>query len=175
MFHRIRRRPSPAAAISGVALFVALSGSAVAAAAMPSLNSADHSPVREITVREKVKTVQFVQHGPARGEKLAMGDRVITRQALFDTNDRRIGTLVTDCVNAGATAQFFEANLQCLTTYRLRDGQIVGAGVARLADGPANRFPIIGGAGAYRSARGEITAGPPAGGYDGVDVLHLDA
>jgi Allene oxide cyclase barrel like domain len=125
-------------------------------------------------VREKVKAAQFVHTGSARGEQLAMGDRVITRQALFDTSDRRIGTLVTDWVNTGATAEVFKAQLHCVSTYRLKDGQVVSAGAVRLADGPGNRFPIVGGAGAYRGASGEITAGAPVKGYQGVDVLHFD-
>jgi hypothetical protein len=100
---------------------------------------------------------------------------VITRQALFDASDRRVGTLLTDCINTGAAAEVFQAKLQCLSTYRLANGQIVSAGSVRLVDGPPNRFPIVGGAGAYRGASGEIEAGAPVQGYDGVDVLHLDA
>lgn len=145
-----------------------------AAAAIPGLTVANGTAGRDITVREKLKDVEFVHTGSARGEKLAMGDRVITRQALFDTNDRRVGTLVTDCVNTGATAEFFAARLQCLSTYRFQDGQIVSAGAVRLADGPANQFPIVGGAGAYRGAGGQIEPGAPVPGYESVDVLHLD-
>jgi hypothetical protein len=146
-----------------------------AAALIPAVTVAQDSAGRTITVREKVKAAEFIHHGSARGERLAMGDRVITRQALFDTGDRPIGTLVTDCVNTGATVQVFKATLQCVSTYRFEDGQVVSAGVARLADGPANRFPIVGGAGAYRGASGQIEAGAPVEGYQGVDVLHLDS
>jgi hypothetical protein len=161
----ITKRAAAGAALAAVA----------AAAAIPALTSAQDATAREITVREKVKAVQFVHHGAAQGEKLAMGDRVITRQALFDTSDRRIGTLHTDCVNTGAAAQVFQARLQCLSTYRLEDGQIVSAGTVRLADGPANPgFPIVGGGGAYRGASGEIRPGAPVEGYAGVDVLQLD-
>ena len=34
--------------------------------------------------------------------------------------------------------------------------------------------PVVGGSGAYRGARGEVTTVKPVNGYD-VDVLHLDA
>jgi hypothetical protein len=54
------------------------------------------------------------------------------------------------------------------------DGEVVSAGVVRLSDGPATRFPIVGGSGAYRGAQGEITAGAPVKGFDTVNVLHLD-
>jgi hypothetical protein len=147
---------------------------ALAAAAIPGLTAANGSSGRDITVREKLADVAFVHTGSARGERLAMGDRVITRQAMFDTNDRRLGTLMTDCVNTGSTAQVFKAALQCVSTYRFKGGQVVGAGAVRLADGPANTFPIVGGSGAYRGASGQIEAGAPVPGYESVDVLHLD-
>jgi hypothetical protein len=156
---------------TGVAAVLA---AAVAAAAVPAMSGAQDSAARDITVREKVRAAKFVHVGSVRGERLGFGDRIITRQALFDTGDRRIGTLTTDCVNTGATATVFEARLQCLSTYTFKDGQVTSAGTARLADGAANRFPIVGGAGAYRGASGEIEAGAPVEGYEGVDVLHLD-
>jgi hypothetical protein len=110
----------------------------------------------------------------ARSDRLAPGDRVLTRQALFGRDRRARGTLFTDCTNVGRTAEVFKATLQCTSTYRFEDGEIVSAGVVRLAAGPATGFPIVGGSGAYRGARGEITAGPPVKGFDSVDVLNLD-
>jgi hypothetical protein len=85
-----------------------------------------------------------------------------------------VGTLFTDCVNVGGAAEVFKATLQCTSTYRFKDGEVVSAGVVRLSAGPATGFPIVGGSGAYRGAHGEVSAGAPVKGYDGVDVLHLD-
>src|SRR5215218_2144638 len=63
---------------------------AVAAVAVPTLTSAQTDGSRDITVREKVRAVKFVHAGASsRGERLAMGDHVLTRQALSDDKGRR--------------------------------------------------------------------------------------
>lgn len=67
----------------------------------------------------------------------------------------------------------FKATLQCTATYRFGDGQVVSAGVVRLDAARGQRFPIVGGAGAYASGRGEVEAAAPVKGYESVDVLHL--
>jgi hypothetical protein len=68
----------------------------------------------------------------------------------------------------------FNATLQCTSTYRFDNGQLVSAGVVKLDAGVRAGFPIVGGSGAYKAARGQITPGAPVKGYQGVDVLHLD-
>ncbi len=156
----------------------ALGGAALAAiaaaAAIPALTGAQPSGPRDIIAREKVRTVKFVRAKPStRGDRLDQGDRVITRQALFNQSDRAIGTLFTDCVNVGSATQVFKATLQCAATYRFSDGQVASAGVVRLSSARGARFPIVGGSGAYSSARGEVEAAAPVKGYDTVDVLHL--
>ncbi len=145
-----------------------------AAVAIPAVTSADSA--REITVRDKVRAVKIIDVAPkAKREDLSHGDRVLTRQAMFDERDRRIGTLFTDCVGVGPTAPLFEATMQCTSTWRFGDGQIVGEGIVRLSDrSPGARFPIVGGSGAYRGTGGEASAGAPVKGYDSVDVLSLD-
>jgi hypothetical protein len=154
----------------------AAAGAALAAlaagAAIPALTGAQDPGGREIVVREKLRALQFV-HAKAstKGDRLAMGDRVVTRQALFNTSNKPIGTLFTDCSNLGPAAPVFKATLQCTVTYRFRDGQIVAAGQADLK--PGERVPIIGGTGAYSLARGEVQTARPVKGYDSVDVLHL--
>jgi hypothetical protein len=158
-------------AVAGAAL------TAIAAAvALPAFGGAQTSGARDVTVRDKVRAVKFDHQGrSARGERLAMGDRVITRQAVYNESDRRIGALFTDCVNVGRRAQVFDATLQCSSIYRFRSGQVVSQGVVRLGSSPASvRIAIVGGTGAYRSAGGEVGAGAPVKGYDTVDVLHLD-
>jgi hypothetical protein len=158
----------------------ALAAAAVAAiatgVAVPALTSAQTAGTHDINAREKVRAVRFVHAGAgARGDRLALGDRVITRQALYDESDRPTGTLSTHCVNVGRTAQVFKATLQCTSIYRFRDGQVVSSGVVRLAGSPsAARIAIVGGTGAYRSVRGEVQAAAPVKGYDTTDVLHLD-
>ena len=148
-----------------------LAAIAVAAAVPASAQTA-----RDITVREKAQAVKFVHQRPAkRPDVLAMGDRVITRQALFDESDRRIGSFHTDCLNGGARAQVFKATLICTSIYRFADGQVVSQGVVKLGGNPASaRIAIVGGTGAYRSARGEVSAAAPVEGYDSVDHLSID-
>jgi hypothetical protein len=145
------------------------------AVAIPTLTSAQTTGARDITVRDKVRSVQFVHVKPSdRGEHLGRGDRVITSQRLFNENNDAVGTLSTDCVNVGAPAQVFKATLQCTSTYQVKDGEVVTAGVVVLSAGSATRFPIVGGSGAYRGAHGEVSPGAPVKGYDSVDALHLD-
>jgi hypothetical protein len=144
-----------------------------AAAAIPSLSTAESSGGRDVTVREKVRAVHFVrQSGATKGDRLATGDRVLTHQLLFDANDRPIGSLFTDCVNVGSAARVFGATLQCTASYRLAGGQLVATGVARLGS-PRASAPLVG-SGTYRGVRGEVSAGRPARGYATVDVLHVD-
>ena len=144
-----------------------------AAAAIPALTGAKGSDSRTITARDKVQGVQFVHADPAtKGERLALGDRVITRQATFDTKDKPTGTLTTDCVNVGEEAEVFEATLQCTSVYSFKNGQIVTSGVVRL-DNPAGRIAVTGGTGAYAKASGEVGAAKPVKGYDTVDLIRL--
>lgn len=145
-----------------------------AALATSSLSCGQPSGTRQITVREKVRAVTFVHStGSSRGERLATGDRVITTQALSDERGKRVGTLYADCANVGPPAEVFQAMLSCTATYRLADGDVVSEGVVRLGAGQAARAPIVGGTRAYRTARGEVTAGKPVKGYDSVDVLRV--
>src|SRR4051812_25723033 len=79
-------------------LFAAAAAAAAGAAAVPALTTGQGSAGRDIVVREKVLNLVFVRQSPdTNGDRMAMGDRVLTRQALFDTDDKRVGTLVTDC------------------------------------------------------------------------------
>jgi len=145
-----------------------------AAVALPALGGAQTGD-REITAREKVRSVKFVhQKRTTKGERLATGDRVLTRQAIFNAGGKASGTLFTDCANVGKAAAVFKATLQCTLTYRFGDGQIVSAGVVRLGSGGvAAAFPIVGGTGAYKGVRGEAKAGAPVKGFDSVDVLRF--
>ncbi|MDQ3632164.1 MAG: hypothetical protein M3417_13020 [Actinomycetota bacterium] len=158
------RTAIPAIALAAVA----------AAVAIPALSSeAQTSGPRDITVREKVRTVKIDDLKPrSRDDRLSQGDRVLTRQELYDARNRRIGTLYTDCANVGGTAKVFKATLQCVVTYRFGDGQVEAAGVARLA--PGQRLAIVGGTGAYKGVSGEVETAPPVKGYDSVDILHIE-
>ena len=163
--------------MSRLAMAIAAAAAATIAttAALPMLSDADSSGARDITVREKVRAVSFVRAKKStKGDQLAMGDRVITRQGLFDEQNHAVGTFFTDCVNVGHRAQVFSATLQCTSIYRFGDGQVVSSGVVRLGGDPAQiRIAIVGGTGAYASGRGEVGSGDPVKGYDTVDVLHV--
>lgn len=157
-------RPAlPAVALAAIA----------AVAVVPVLASdAQTSNALDITVREKVRSVKIDDIKPrSRRDRLSQGDRVTTRQAMFDAGNRPIGTLYTDCVNVGATAQIFKATLQCSASYRFANGLVAAAGVARL--NPGARLAITGGTGAYQGVRGEVEMAAPVKGYDSVDILHI--
>lgn len=142
------------------------------AVAVPALSGAQTTG-RDITVHEKATAVRFVkQSKKTKGEALATGDRVLTRQTMKGNDGKRLGTLYTDCTNVGAKAKVFKATLQCLTTYKFGNGEVIGAGVVTLS-APGASAPIVGGSGAYAGASGTITAGKPGKGDDSVDILHL--
>lgn len=155
----------------------------VAAVSIPVISTAETSGTRDITVREKLGALKIIDAKPRARDpfsRFSLGDRVLTRQAMFDESNRRIGTLVSDCVGVGRTAPLFKTTLQCTASYRLKDGQVVAAGAVRLGDRQSVKgrregaVPIVGGSGAYRGASGEVTPGAPVKGYESVDVLHLD-
>lgn len=152
---------------------LALVAAGAVAVALPNLTSAQSTGAHDITVREKVQSIRFVhQQRSTKGDRLATGDRVLTRQHLFDDANKTIGTLYTDCVNVGASARVFAATLQCTATYRFDDGQLVLTGVLPVGT-VGTSAPITGGSGAYRGARGEVTTAKPEKGYD-IDILHID-
>ena len=161
------RRPSigatAAAAIAALAAVVAV----------PALTGAQGPVEQVVTVREKVPAVKFVhQRRTKRAETLAMGDRAITRQALYDQSNHRIGTLYTDCVNVGRKAAIFKATLECNATYRLPGGEVQAGGVVKIG-APGAQAPILGGSVAFSRVRGYVEAGQPVKGFDTVDVLHI--
>jgi hypothetical protein len=146
-----------------------------AATAIPGLTGAQTIGEREITVRMKVRSGAQIQHRQnAKGDKLATGDAVFTRLAMSSPDGAALGSAYTECTNVGAKAGAFDATLQCVQTYRFKNGQIVTAGVVELSQREHLSIPIVGGSGEYRSASGFVGAGKPVKGFDSVDVLHLD-
>lgn len=144
------------------------------AVTIPALTGAQTSGAREITVREKVRSVALVhQNSHNKSDTLASGDSVVTLQALSSPEGAALGTLRTDCTNIGKKAPVFKATMQCLTTYRLNDGQVIAAGVVTLSSTDGLQFPIVGGSGAYAGANGYVSSGTPVKGYDTVDILHI--
>jgi hypothetical protein len=150
----------------------ALAAAAAAAAAVPALSPAQAPGPRDVTVLMKVQAGSEVKH--RRGAKLATGDNLLVRLAMFDTGGARIGSAYTACTNVGPAARAENAVLQCTQTYRFRDGQVVTTGVAKFSALEGLEIPIVGGSGAYRGASGQLGTGAPVEGYDSVDVLHLD-
>jgi hypothetical protein len=97
-------------------------------------------------VREKALDLRFVRQScSTKGDRMHMGDRVLTRQRLFDANDKAIGPLFTDCVNVGGSARVYKATLLCTASYRFAKGQFATVGAVVLGAGPGNSpTPIIG-------------------------------
>jgi hypothetical protein len=122
------------------ALAAVLAGSAVAAT--PTLQF--------VSIQE---TTAFTPNGPpVVGSRILFADAIYNRVPQFGKpagarigHDEGICTLVTTAV------------AQCLITAHVPNGQIVVAGTMRLSRGSAtHHFAIIGGAGAYGSARGTV-------------------
>ena len=99
------------------------------------------------------QTAAFTPNGPpVVGSRILFADAIYNRVPQFGKptgarigHDEGICTLVTVSV------------AQCLITAHVPDGQIVVAGTMRLTRGSAtHHFAIIGGAGAYGSARGTV-------------------
>jgi hypothetical protein len=153
-----------------------VAGAAIAAiTVIPALTDAQTNGAREITVRMKVRGGAQIQHRrSARGDRLAPGDAVLTRLAMFSPDGAALGSAYSECVNVGAKADALKATLQCAQTYKFKDGQIVTVGVVRFSQLKNLSVAIVGGSGAYRGASGFLTAGKPVKRFDSVDVLHLD-
>lgn len=150
-------------------------GAAVALAtamAVPALTGASPAPTT-ITVQEKVQAVVNDDIAPkSKKDNVSLGDRLVTRQALFDASKKRVGTLYTDCAGVGPTKPLFSgATLLCTLSYRFTNGQIVAAGMAKLNGGL--EVPIVAGTGAYAGAHGSIKAAQPAKGFDSADVITI--
>jgi hypothetical protein len=160
--------------------FHVLSAAALAAvagaAAIPALTTGQEpTPGKDIVVREKVLDLRFVHQSRAtKGDRMRMGDRVLTRQRLFDDSNKPIGRLFTDCVNVGGSARVFDATLLCTASYRFAKGQFATVGAIRLGAGIGNSPTPIVGSGIYRGLHGEVASAPPVKGYESADVLRLD-
>ena len=153
----------------------AVLAAAVAAATVPALTTGQALAGEEIVVREKVLDLRFVhQRRSTKGDRMLMGDRVLTRQRLFDERGKAIGLLFTDCVNVGGSARVFNATLLCTASYRFARGQFATVGAIRLGAGVGGSPTPIIGSGAYRGRRGEVASAPPVKGYESADVLRLD-
>lgn len=139
--------------------------------ALPALTGAQ-TGARTITVQTKVVDIAKDDIAPKSKSKVSLGDRLITRQTLYDAGKKALGTLYTDCSGAGPTKPIFGATLQCLVAYRLGDGQIVAAGTTRLTAGKP--LAVVGGTGAYAGARGSVRLTQPAKGFDSADVITID-
>lgn len=142
-----------------------------AAIAVPALTSAQSPTARTITVNEKVKGIVKHDLAPKSRTRVSLGDRLVTRQSLFDDGRKQVGMLYTDCTGVGPTRPIFRATLLCTAAYTFADGQIVAAGRFSL-DGDGE-LAITGGTGAYAGARGSIRSAQPAQGFDSTDVIAI--
>ncbi len=155
--------------IVAIGIATALAG----AAAVPALTTAQSPTARTITVQEANVQVAMDDVAPkSRGNRVSLGDRLTTRQSLFNASKARIGTLYTDCTSVGPTAQIFNgALLLCTLSYRFADGQISASGVFSLTK--SIPVPITGGTGAYAGAEGTIAPAKPLKGYDSADLITI--
>lgn len=150
-----------------------VAAAACTAIAVPALTTAQTpGGPRTITVQERVVDIAKDDVAPKSRTWVSLGDRLITRQSLFDAARKPLGTLYTDCSGVGPAKPIFEATLQCLATYRFADGQIVAAGTVRLSAGTP--LPLVTGTGAYAGARGSVRLVKPAKGFDSADEITLD-
>ena len=140
-----------------------------AAITVPALTSAQSGP-STTTVNVKVQAFAKDDVAPKSRTRVSLGDRLITRQSLFDAAGKRVGTLHTDCTGTGPTGPLPSAGLLCTTAYTFSSGQIVAAGAFKLDGG---EMPIIAGTGAFAGARGTVKTGAPARGYDSADVITI--
>ena len=141
-----------------------------AAIAVPGLTSAQSGPSMT-TVQVKVQAFAKDDVAPRSRSRVSLGDRLTTRQSLFDGAGKRVGTLSTDCTGTGPTRPLPSATLLCTASYSLSGGQIVAAGAFKL-DG-RGELAIVGGTGAYTGARGTIKSAQPGRGYDSADVITI--
>ncbi|MDQ6777619.1 MAG: hypothetical protein M3071_15715 [Actinomycetota bacterium] len=155
-------------------IIVGVAAALASAVAVPAFTTAQTSGgARRITVQEKVVDVVKDDLPPKSESKVSLGDRLITRQSLFDANKKALGTLYTDCSGVGPTKPLFDATLECSATYRFNDGQVVTSGATRLSRGEP--IPVTGGTGAYAGARGTVHTTQPATGFDSADLITIDA
>ena len=106
-----------------------------AATAIPALTGAQTSGAREITVRMKVRGGTQIQHRKSTaGDTLAPGDAVLVRLSDVQPQWCRAGLCVQRVRQRRRQRPApFNATLQCVQTYRFKDGQIVTAGVVRFS------------------------------------------
>jgi hypothetical protein len=154
-------------------VIVATATAMAAAIAVPMLSSAQAPTGQTITFQEPAARIAMDDVAPKSksGRLFSLGDRVVTHGALFDASKKKVGTLATSCTGAGSTKPVFAATLLCTATYQVADGQIVASGFFKL-DGSGS-LPIVGGSGAYAGARGTVTSGKPAKGYESADIITL--
>lgn len=74
---------------------------------MPALTTAQTPGAAVTAVQERLQTVVQDDVAPkTKRQSVSAGDRLITRQSLFDGVKRRIGTLYTVCTSDGPPAAF---------------------------------------------------------------------
>lgn len=145
-----------------------------AAIAVPALTSAQSTADRTITANEKVQAVTKDDLAPKSRTRVSLGDRLLSRQSMFDSTGKRTGTLYTDCAGVGPTRRLqgrTSVALLCTAAYTFSDGQILTGGRFSL-DGKGV-LAITGGTGAYTGARGSVRSARPAKGFDSTDVITI--
>ena len=134
--------------LTGVAVLAATAGTTGAGLAGASTSSSHTLHLRAHQVSE---TVLALGHGPSQ-----VGDEFIDHWAVT-RQGHRAGTLETVCQVTWSSGE--SATIQCVGTLRLRHGELAVQGVGTATNSPTGNdfvFPVTGGSGAYRHARGEV-------------------
>jgi hypothetical protein len=144
-----------------VRLAVPLAAAGATAAILAAGSGAQAPAARTITLvtKEQESTGAFVDAAPRarnpRRPNASAGDAFVLTETVYDAaGTTRVGTLSASCTFARATRNPERATTLCHGVYRLRDGDIVAAG---LLSGSTSRIAITGGTGAYAGARGVLT------------------
>ena len=113
----------------------------------------------------------LVDTGPS---GLSTGDLYVFSDQVFSASapDTQIGTLDGRCVLIDPSGFRFD----CSFTGKLQDGDILAAGTLTLVEGSTSLVGVVGGTGAYRNARGEVSAklGPLVGPHEVTITLILN-
>lgn len=159
--HRHPVKLRAAAAMVAVAGATALPASAATAATRHVITFQEPAP--------RVAALDLPPKSKANAETVSLGDILTVTSPLETAAHKRIGLFGGQCTALGDGA-LTKTPLLCRAVYRLGGGQIVTEGVMTLG---ATNLAIVGGSGRYAEARGLVTPGKPAKGFQEADKLTI--
>ena len=142
------------------ALLAATAAAATTAVVVLSSASAQAPATRTLSFREldKGSTYMHVRNTrTASQQSNSQGDLIVFTNPVADASGTRIGKLHAQCVTTVGARDFRKSTIACTAILHLRDGDLMGQFIARVA-GTATTGAITGGTGAYANARGVIVS-----------------